>query len=66
MSQPSSGLYRHYTAIHIETESGTFTTRVEAIDMTLPDVVDELLVPVLLAAGFSRSGIAKIIDSEML
>lgn len=66
MRRSECNLYRQHTAITLKNESGTFTARVEDTEFPITRLVDELIVPVLLAAGYSPKAIGKLIDSEMV
>lgn len=46
-----------YTAVAIITEHGAFATEVPDIELPLSQFIDKVLVPTLLAAGYSTNAI---------
>ena len=52
---------RDYTCITMKNENGTYSVGRERVEMTADDIVEQLVIPLLLAAGYSQ----KSIDAEM-
>ena len=48
---------RTYTKITLENENGIFSVQLDRVEMPLSDMVELLVEPVLLAAGFSQGSI---------
>jgi hypothetical protein len=45
---------RTYTKVTLENENGIFSVQLDQVEMTLHDMVELLVEPALLAAGFSQ------------
>ena len=52
------------TKLTLENCYGVYSVEIPEEDFTVEDVVDELMVPVLLSAGYSRNGIDEIFYPE--
>jgi len=54
------------TKIEFTNENGTYAASVPEEELTIQEVIDNCIVPALLAAGYGDATIAKLIDSNIL
>ena len=54
------------TTVALKNECGTFSVSVDKTTMIICDVIDELIVPLLLAAGYSDKTLGRYIASEVV
>lgn len=55
----NQGGMRTTTSIALANENGTYTVEVEQTEMEIGAVIDELLIPVLCAAGYHQQSVEK-------
>lgn len=57
-------MQRDYTAIQFDNENGNYLVRVNKTDLPADAVIEQLVVPVLLAAGYSESTLRKFLEFD--
>lgn len=57
-------LVRDFTEITLKNENGTYTINVPQVEMHIGDMIQEIIVPVLRAAGYGDSSIEQRIYME--
>ena len=55
---------RDYTSLTLENEDGIYTVKVQRTELSVGSVIDDLVMSVLLAAGYSENSIKKYLDVE--